>query len=188
MWPVAGLTVVLLATGCVMNPAMTRAMAASVPHVKSPTFASKASWRTAILPPTLATAEYGAAVNALYDYAGMALMRTGRFTVVDRSLVDKLLEEQEFSYSGVVDAGTAVRLGKMLGAEAVFTISVGSVAHDDFFSDSPKQRDAALHVKAISVETAEVLYSAAGKAGDFEGATGALQSALDVALSPLAGS
>ena len=184
MLSVAGLAAVLLATGCVMNPAMR----ASVPHAKSPTVASKASWRTAILPPTLATAEYGAAVSVLYDYAGMALMRTGRFTVLDRSLVDKLLEEQEFSYSDVVDAATSARLGKMLGAETVFTISISSIAHDDFSSDSPEQRDASLHVKAISVETAEVLYSAAGEAGDFGDASGALRSALEVALSPLAGS
>lgn len=175
---------ILLGTGCVVSPAT---MAAMQPkhYAKSPTFDGKPVWRTAVLPPAFASAEPGGAISAVYDYAGMALMRTGRFTVVDRSLVDRLLEEQEFAYSGAVDAGTAARLGKLLGAEAVFTVNINSIRHDDFF-DEPEQRDAGLHVKLIAVETAEVLYSAAGEGSSFEGAEEALRSALEVALYGLA--
>jgi curli biogenesis system outer membrane secretion channel CsgG len=153
-------------------------------HAKSPTFDTRATWRTAVLPPS-GPGTGTAPSPGLYDYAAMALMKTGRFTVVDRSVVDQLLEEQEFSYSGIVDAGTAAKLGKMLGAEAVMTVNVTRVEHDDFFSDSPDQRDASMMVKLIRVETGEVLYSATGEGSDFEGEEGALRSALEVALHPL---
>lgn len=177
----AVLPVLLLSAGCVMTPAQ---MAQWQPqnYAKSPNFASQATWRTAVLPPTSPASLEAAPTGGLYDYAGMALMRTGKFTVVDRSAVDKLLAEQEFSYSGAVDPAAAAKLGKMLGAEAVMLVNVSSVKHDDFFGDSPEQRDAVLHLKIISVETTEVLYSAQGEGSSFEGAAEALQAALHVSL------
>jgi len=62
------------------------------------------------------------------------------------------------------------------------TINITSIAHDPFWTDEPAQRDATLHVKIISVETAEVLYTASGQGSDFEGAAGALRLALQVAM------
>ncbi len=150
-------------------------------YAKSPVFDSKPMWRTAVLPPS-STLPSLTQTQGLYDYAGMALLRSGRFTVVDRSAVDQILREQEFSYSGVADQATAVQLGRLLGAEAVMMINVTSVAHDSFWSDNPSQRDAELHVKIISVETSEILYTAVGQGSDFDGAEGALRSALEVAL------
>lgn len=171
----------LLAAGCMMTPAQ---MAAFTPqnYAKSPSFDSQPTWRTAVLPPALATSAADAPTGGLYDYASMALMRTGRFTVVDRAAVDKLLAEQEFSFSGVVDPASAARLGRMLGAEAVMLISISSLKHDEFFSDSPDYRAAQLYVRLISVETSEVLYSAQGESSSFEGASDALQGALQMAL------
>jgi curli biogenesis system outer membrane secretion channel CsgG len=136
----------------------------------------------AVLPPTSKLGHDPQPADGLQDQAGMALMRTGRFTVVDRAVVDELLEEQAFSYSGVVDPNKAVELGRMLGAEAVLTVNVTQVRHDEFWTDHPEQRDAELHVKLVSVETGEVLYSATGAGSDFDGAEGALRAALEVAL------
>lgn len=150
-------------------------------YAKSPVFETKPVWRTAVLPPTGALPGLSQG-QGIYDHAGMALLRTGRFTVVDRSAVDQILREQEFSYSGVADQATAVQLGRLLGAEAVMLISVTSVTHDEFWSDSPEQRDAELHIKIISVETSEILYTAVGQGSDFDGAEGALRSALEMAL------
>lgn len=174
----------LVSVGC-FSAASIAALGGPSNYAMSPNLATKPLWRAAVLPPSAGPSSDAAPAAGLYDYAGMALMRTGRFTVVDRSLVDKLLGEQEFSYSGTVDAATASRLGKMLGAEAVVTVSITALKHDEFWSDSPEQRDAAVHVKVISVETTEVLYSATGEGSDFEGAAGALQMALEVALAPL---
>lgn len=150
-------------------------------YAKSPVFDTRPVWRTAVLPPTSSTSILSPG-QGLYDYAGMALIRSGRFTVVDRSAVDAILQEQEFSYSGVADQATAVQLGKLLGAEAVLMIHITQLAHDPFWSDTPTQRDAELHVKLISVETSEILYTAVGQGSDFDGAEGALRSALEVSL------
>ena len=151
-------------------------------YARSPVLDTKPVWRTVVLPPASAPVAYQSSTAGLQDYAGMSLLRTGQFSLVDRSVIDQLLEEQEFSYSGVVDPGTAVELGRMLGAEAVMTIAVNSITHDSFWDDEPQQRDALIHVKIISVETSEVLYTASGEGSDFEGAEGALRMALQVAL------
>lgn len=151
-------------------------------YARSPVLDTRPVWRTVILPPAAASQSQLVNAAGLQDYAGMSLLRTGKFSLIDRSVIDQLLEEQEFSYSGVVDPGTAVELGRMLGAEAVMTITINSITHDSFWEDEPQQRDALIHVKIISVETSEVLYTASGEGSDFEGAEGALRMALQVAL------
>ncbi len=171
----------LLFASC-MSTAQIMALGGPSDFAKSPVFDSRQLWRTVVLPPSTSSIYSSPVVTGLYDYAGMALLQTGRFTLVDRSVVDQLLSEQEFSYSGVVDPATAVQLGELLGAEAVMTINIGQITHDSFWDDEPAQRDASLHVKIISVETSEVLYTSMGMGSDFEGAEGALRMALEVAL------
>ncbi|MBN2585938.1 MAG: hypothetical protein JXA64_01460 [Candidatus Fermentibacteraceae bacterium] len=150
-------------------------------YARSPVLDSRAVWRTVVLPPSSGGSSEMEA-DFLCDYAGMALLRTGMFSLIDRSVVDQLLTEQEFSYSGVVDPSTAVELGRLLGAEAVMTIRIGSVTHDGFWDDEPDQRDATVHVKIISVQTAEVLYTSTGRGSSFEGAESALEMATEVSL------
>jgi hypothetical protein len=149
----------------------------------SPNFDLSRMWRVAVLPPSTSLADVP--TGPLYDHAGLALMRTTKVILVDRTEVERILQEQQFSVSGAVDASTAARLGRLMGAEAVMVVNVNSVKHDDFFSDSPDQRDAKLYVKIIRVETAEVLYYSQGEGSSFEGADAALQAALDVAMNPM---
>ncbi|PIE52011.1 hypothetical protein CSA37_08605 [Candidatus Fermentibacteria bacterium] len=151
-------------------------------YARSPLLDSKPVWRTVVLPPVSSSPANLTDASGLQDYAGMSLMRTSRFSLVDRSVIDQILEEQEFSYSGVADPSTAVELGRLSGAEAVMTINIASVTHDSFWDDEPAQRDALLHVKIISVETSEVLYTSSGRGSDFDGADGALRDAVLMAL------
>ncbi|MCD4706567.1 MAG: CsgG/HfaB family protein [Candidatus Sabulitectum sp.] len=180
------ITAVLISLGLLLSGCMTAAQLASLGtpmnYARSPVLDSKPQWKTVILPPASTSTSSTIYAAGLSDYAGMALLRTGRFTVVDRSVVDQLLDEQEFSYSGAVDQATAVQLGKLLGAEAVMTTNIGSIVHDSFWDDEPAQRDASLHVKIISVETSEVLYTSTGEGSSFEGAEDALRMALEVSL------
>lgn len=180
------LTAVLITIGLLLSGCMTTTQLATlgVPlnYARSPVLDSRAQWRTVILPPSATSTCRLTDVSGLSDYAGMALLRTGQFSLVDRSVIDQLLQEQEFSYSGVVDQATAVQLGRLLGAEAVMTINIGTITHDSFWDDEPAQRDASLHVKIISVETSEVLYTSTGEGTCFEGAEGALKMALEVSL------
>jgi hypothetical protein len=72
-----------------------------------------------------------------------------------------------------------------MGAEAVVTVSVTELKHDDFFRNNPEQRDARVFVKIISVKTTEALYYAEGHGSSFEGSEAALYDALAMALGPL---
>lgn len=184
---VLAVTVLATGAGCVVSPQamqqMQQAAAAGQPHSLSPNFDLSRTWRIAVLPPT-ATAGDVPLAN-LYDAAQLALMRTGRVVLVDRMEVERLIAEQEFSRSGLVDPASAARLGRMLGAEAVMLVNVARLKHDDFFSDSPEQRDAEVFVKIVSVETAEVLYYSQGQSSSFDGAEQALAGAVQMALAPL---
>jgi hypothetical protein len=174
----------LLLCACVMTPAqMQRLQEMNENYSISPAFDLSKSWRIAVLPPTSTVTSR--APTSLYDHIGLSLMKGRNLGVVDRSVVDQLLSEQEFSYSGAVDPATAVRLGKLAGAGAVAVTTVTLLKHDDFFSDSPEQRDAQLYFKVISVESAEVLYYATGQGSSFSGADDAVRGAFELAVGPL---
>jgi TolB-like protein/TolA-binding protein len=53
-----------------------------------------------------------------------ALVKEGRFDVIERRLLEKVLEEQRIGISGLVDENSASKLGKVLGAKIVITGSV----------------------------------------------------------------
>lgn len=173
----------VLTAGCFTAGQMQAMRHASQPYSISANFDLAKPWRIAVIPPPLSSDLESA--DFLVERAGMQLMKVPMFSVVDRAEVERILREQEFSYSGLADPATAVKLGRLMGASAVATIRVGAVKHDEFWTDSPNQRDAELFVRIISVETAEVLYSAEGQGSSFSGAGEALAGALDVALLPL---
>ncbi|MEO0077553.1 MAG: CsgG/HfaB family protein [candidate division WOR-3 bacterium] len=179
---VAPLLFALLA-GCFTPAQMQRMQEQAGTYSISPNFDLSRMWRIAVLPPTASLTSVP--TGTLYDHAGLALMRTNKVILVDRSEVERILAEQQFAVSGAVDASTAARLGRLMGAEAVMLVNVTAVKHDDFFSDSPDQRDAKLYVKIIRVETGEVLYYSQGEGSSFSGADEALQAALDVAMNPM---
>ena len=53
-----------------------------------------------------------------------ALVKEGRFDVIERRLLNRVLEEQKIGATGIVDPGSASKLGKVLGARIVITGSV----------------------------------------------------------------
>jgi TolB-like protein len=53
-----------------------------------------------------------------------ALVQEGRFDVVERRLLKKLMEEQKLVMTGIVDANSATELGKLLGVTAIISGSV----------------------------------------------------------------
>ena len=52
------------------------------------------------------------------------LYRTGKFEVVERQLMNKLIKEQELGISGFIDDNTAVSLGQILGVDAIASGSI----------------------------------------------------------------
>ncbi len=53
-----------------------------------------------------------------------AMVREGRFDVVERRMLEKILNEQKLAMSGVVDASSATQIGKLLGVKVIISGSV----------------------------------------------------------------
>lgn len=52
------------------------------------------------------------------------LFQTGEFQVVERQLLNKVLQEQKLGMSGMIDASSAAQIGKLLGVDAIVTGTV----------------------------------------------------------------
>ncbi|MDD2331716.1 MAG: FlgO family outer membrane protein, partial [Candidatus Cloacimonetes bacterium] len=52
------------------------------------------------------------------------LFMTRRFEVVERQLLNKVLEEQNLGMTGILDESSAARIGKILGVDAIVTGSI----------------------------------------------------------------
>lgn len=85
--------------------------------------------------------------EALLNNLEQALRDTGRFTIVERELLDQLLEELKLNTTDLVDKQTANRVGHLLGAGLLVT---GAVVHRD---------DHQLSVRLIHTETSSILVS-----------------------------
>ena len=59
--------------------------------------------------------------------AGIAIEDKRYFTLVDRTALDKTISEMQLAQSGMVDQKTAAKLGKLVGAEGIYT---GVVLHN----------------------------------------------------------
>ncbi|MDO9287657.1 MAG: FlgO family outer membrane protein [Thermodesulfovibrionales bacterium] len=53
-----------------------------------------------------------------------ALVKEGRFDVIERMLLKKVLDEQRLGVSGIIDESSASKLGRVLGAKIVITGSI----------------------------------------------------------------
>lgn len=76
-------------------------------------------------------AEFASEVESVL--AGVMVNGKPYFTLVDRMNINRTLSELELSQTGLLDEKTASRVGKMLGAEGIYT---GRVIHSDV-KDSP---------------------------------------------------
>jgi TolB-like protein len=75
-----------------------------------------------------------------------ALVKAGRFDVVERGLLKKILEEQELALSGIVDETTVTEVGKLLGVKVIISGSVLKL-----------QNILEINARIIDVETASII-------------------------------
>ena len=75
-----------------------------------------------------------------------SLVKAGRFEVIERGLLSRLLEEQKLSMTGIVDATTATKIGKFLGVKAIISGSVMKL-----------QNVIEINARIIDVETASII-------------------------------
>jgi hypothetical protein len=75
-----------------------------------------------------------------------AIVNTGKYNIVERSLIDRILKEQKFSNSGAVDESQVSAIGKLAGADKVVLSVFTSAGADKVM----------LSLKVIDVENARV--------------------------------
>jgi curli biogenesis system outer membrane secretion channel CsgG len=80
------------------------------------------------------------------DRLRIAMKITGKFTIIERNLMDKLLNEQRFQQSGCVESGCMVEVGKLLSVKQIVGGSVSRVGSQ-----------LVVEAKLVDVQTGEIL-------------------------------
>ena len=88
-------------------------------------------------------------VKALTQRLTTELITLEKFDVLERSDMEKLLDEQKFQYSGCVDTQCVVDIGKILGAKHMVIGSISKIGNSY-----------SIDARMISVETSKAVKSA----------------------------
>jgi len=91
----------------------------------------------------------GSLAKGLADFFEHDFAKISTLRVVERDKIDFILKEIELQRSGAVDAATAVKVGKILGAQVMVFGSITQLDDDN----------TRMVVRAVSVETSEILAS-----------------------------
>lgn len=59
------------------------------------------------------------------------LVQSGKYSVIERKAIDKILAEQNFSNSDRVDSNSAAKIGRILGVDAIIMGSITQFGRDD---------------------------------------------------------
>ncbi|MCL4510253.1 MAG: CsgG/HfaB family protein [Bacteroidetes bacterium] len=73
------------------------------------------------------------------------LFQTGKFKVIERQLLNKVVHEQKLSLTGLVDPNTAKQLGRILGVDAIVSGTITDLA-----------QSLKVNARLISTETGEI--------------------------------
>jgi curli biogenesis system outer membrane secretion channel CsgG len=108
------------------------------------------------------------------------LLKDGKYRLVERSALDKILAEQNFSNSDRADSNTAAKIGKVLGVDAIIIGSITQFGRDDQHTNvggggyglgrfglggvgtSKAKAVVAITARVINVSTGEILASVQG--------------------------
>lgn len=118
-----------------------------------PTLADNAPPRVAVFDPVFSglTSDDGLK-SAIREIIISTIIRSGQYNIVERSLLEKIIQEQQFSNSGVVNDTDAVEIGKLTGASKI-VLSLMSATSAKGFLKSQKN---ILSIKIIDVKTASI--------------------------------
>lgn len=107
--------------------------------------------------------------GAASDILITELVKSGKFMVIERGRLSKVMEEQKFQTSGAVDSATAMKLGKILGLEAIVIgavsqFGVRTEGSDYLIKQSKRQiAEVTIEVRVVDVETGRILLADSGK-------------------------
>jgi len=96
------------------------------------------------------------------------LAKSGKFIVVERDKLGKLMEEQKLGMSGAIDPNTAAKMGKILGLNAIVTGAISQFGETTegsqyLLTQSKRQQvKATVDIRVVDVETGQILYADSG--------------------------
>lgn len=91
----------------------------------------------------LETTDMGAILS---EWFITSIVKSGRFDVVERAMLQKIISEQKLSSTGLIDEDSATKLGKLLGVKVIISGSVLKI-HDSIEINS----------RVISVESGSII-------------------------------
>ncbi|MBI5050410.1 MAG: hypothetical protein HZC11_05975 [Nitrospirae bacterium] len=97
----------------------------------------------------------GDLINIMSDNVALELMNLG-FQVIERQSMERVLSEQKLQMSGLVDASTAVQIGKMVGVDAVVLGNVTTVQRTEMKQDTKSARSV-VTITSVSNATMRVV-------------------------------
>lgn len=92
------------------------------------------------------------------EWLTTGLVETGRFEIIERRLLQQIVDEQKMGVSGLFDPSSASKLGRLLGVKTVVT---GTIQHYENTFE--------LNVRLINVETGAIVTADRIKAGSASG-------------------
>lgn len=107
--------------------------------------------------------------GAASDILVTELVKSGKFIVVERDRMEKILAEQKLQGGGLIDPATAVKVGQVMGLEAIV---VGSVSQfgvkkegsDYLITQSKRQvADVTVDIRLVDVQSGQVILADSGK-------------------------
>ena len=107
------------------------------------------------------------------------LFKLGKFDIYERHQIDKILNEQGLSYSGVTEEKTRKQLGKLTNLDALF-IGMVSSYHGGFGTT-----DISLAVRLIDIESGSLIYSCSAKSDHALVALGTIGESMDVVINAI---
>ena len=80
--------------------------------------------RIAILDPSCSGMNDEGTKVAIREIISSTIVNLGGYSIVERSLLEKVMSEQNFSNSGAVDDTQATEIGKLAGAKKVISLLI----------------------------------------------------------------
>ena len=116
--------------------------------------ASKKLNKVAVFPFEVKGAGWG---DEFSDAISHCFFKTGRVEVVEREALERILREQNLSMTGLIDDKSAVKVGKLLGADVILVGRGSALRASDKGREVPNLIDT-FTLKALSVETGDILF------------------------------
>lgn len=107
--------------------------------------------------------------TAASDILITELNKTGDFILIERERLDKIIQEQKLSLTGIIDSRTAASIGNLLGAGAIVTGSitdfgVKTESGGMIITQGKKQTaSCTVDIRVVDVSTGRVLFADSGK-------------------------